>query len=62
LQKGVPLHLNKLESLFAKDDLPQVRLNWPTDPGEEIETDGQIDTRRTTGDQKSLLELSAQVN
>ena len=47
-------------------------LNWPSGSGEEDEnvkslqtdrqTDGQTDRRRTTGDQKSSLELSAQVS
>ena len=44
LEKAVALHLNKLESPSPKDALCQV---WLTD-------------RRTTGDQKSSLELSAQ--
>ena len=41
--------------------------NWPSGSGEEdenvksLQTDGQTD-RRTTGDQKSSLELSAQVS
>jgi hypothetical protein len=47
--------------------------NWSSGSGEEVEnvkvyrrtdrwTDGQTDGRRTTGDQKSSLELSAQVS
>ena len=42
--------------------------NWPSGSGEEdenvksLQTNGQTDRRRTTGDQKSLLELSAQVS
>ena len=42
--------------------------NWPSSSGEEVENvkslqrDGQTDGRRTTGDQKSSLELSAQVS
>ena len=46
--------------------------NWPSGSGEEVEnrkslqtdgqTDGQTDRRRTKGDQKSSLELSAQVS
>ena len=46
--------------------------NWPSGSGEEVEnvkslqmdrqTDRQTDRRRTTGDQKSSLELSAQVS
>ena len=43
-------------------------LNWPNGSGEEdenvksLQTDGQTDRRRTIGDQKSSLELSAQVS
>ena len=39
--------------------------NWPSGSGEEdenvksLQTDGQTDRRRTTGDQNSSLELSA---
>ena len=41
-------------------------LNWPSSSGQEdvkiLQTNGQKDGQRTTGDQKSPLELSAQVN
>jgi hypothetical protein len=42
--------------------------NWPSGSGEEVEnvkslqTDGRTNGRRTTGDQKSSLDLSAQVS
>jgi hypothetical protein len=43
--------------------------NWSSGSGEEVEnvkvyreTDDKTDRRRTTGDQKSSLELSAQVS
>ena len=53
LEKGVVLHLNKLESLSPNlDVLYQVGLNWPSGSGEEgshvkfFKTDGQRDDRR----------------
>ena len=41
--------------------------NWSSGSGEDenmksLQTNGQTDRRRTTGDQKSILELSAQVS
>ena len=75
LEKGWALHLNKLESPSPKDALCQVwlklaqwfwRRRWKcekfTDRRTDRQTDRQTDRRRTTGDQKSLLELSAQVS
>jgi hypothetical protein len=61
LGKGVPLHLKNLEFPLLKDNLCQ---NWPSGCGEEVENVKdyrRTDGRRTTGDQKSSLELSAQV-
>ena len=76
LERDYPLHLNKLESPLPKDDLCQVWLklvqrfrrrsrkckSLQTDRQTARQTDGQTDGRRTTGDQKSSLELSAQVS
>ena len=75
LEKGGALHLNKLESPPPKDVLCQVwlklaqwfwRRRWKcekfTDRQMDGRTDGRTDRRRTTGDQKSSLELSAQVS
>ena len=66
--KSVALHLNKLESPSPRDTLCQVWLKLAQWSGEEDEnvksslTDGRTDRRLTTGDQKSSLELSAQVS
>jgi hypothetical protein len=74
--KGDPLHLNKLEFPPPKDDFCQVWLKlaewfWrrsrkckslQTDRQTNGKTDGRTDGRRTTGDQNSSLELSAQVS
>jgi hypothetical protein len=72
LEKGDPLHLNKLETPLPKDDLCQVWLKlaqwfWRRSRKcKSLQTDGQTvrwtDRRRTTGDQNSSLELSAQVS
>jgi hypothetical protein len=63
LEKGDPLHVNKLETPSPKDDLCQVwskLTQWfcrKSRKCKSLQTDG-----RTTGDQKSSLELSAQVS
>jgi hypothetical protein len=65
LEKGCPFCLYKLESPPPKDDLCKVWLNWLSGSGEEVENVKvyrQTDGCRTTGDQKSSLELSAQVS
>ena len=75
LEKGGVLHLNKLEFPLPKDAFCQVwlkldqwfwRRRWKcekfTDGRTDGRTDGQTDRRRTKGDQKSSLELSAQVS
>jgi hypothetical protein len=73
LEKGYSLRLNKFESPPPKDDLCQVWLKLAQSSGEEVEnvkvyrqtdrqTDRQTNGRRTTGDQNSSLELSAQVS
>jgi hypothetical protein len=68
LEKGDPLHLNKLESPPPKDDLCQVWLKlaqwlWRRSRKcKSLQTDGRTDGRRTNGDQNSSLELSAQVS
>ena len=60
--------MKKLESPSPKDALCKFGWNWPSGSGEEdenvksLQTDRQTDRRRTTGDQKSSLELSAQVS
>jgi hypothetical protein len=61
LEKGDPLHLNKLESPTPKDDLCQVWLKlaqwfW------NVKVYRQTDGRQTMGDQISSLELSVQVS
>jgi hypothetical protein len=76
LERGNPLHLNKLEFPSPKDDLCQVWLKlaqrfWrrsrkckslQTDGQTDRQTDRRTDGRRTKGDQNSSLELSAQVS
>jgi hypothetical protein len=74
LEKDVPLHLNKLESPPPKNYLCQVWLKlakwfWRRSKKNvkvyrqtDGKTDGRPDGRRTTGDQNSSLELSAQVS
>jgi hypothetical protein len=72
LEKGYPLPLNKFESPSHKDDLCQVWLKlvlWFWSRSQKCkslqtdrQTNRQTDGRRTTGDQKSSLELSAQVS
>ena len=62
--KGVALHLNKLQSSSPRDTLCQVLLKlaqwfWRRRWKCEKFTDGRTDRRRSTGDQKSSLELSA---
>ena len=61
LEKGGVVHMNKLESPSPKETLCQV---WLIEIGQEGEnvTEKFTDRRRTTGDQKSSLELSAQVS
>ena len=75
LEKGGALLLNKLESPSPKDALCQVWLKFAqwfwrrwwkcekfTDGWTVTWTGGWTDRRRTTGDQKNSLELSAQVS
>ena len=71
LEKDGALHLNKLVSPLTKDALCQVwlklaqwfwRRRWKCKKFTDRQTDGQTDRRRTKGDQKSSLELSAQVS
>ena len=72
LEKDGALLLNKLEPPSSKDALCQVWLKlaqwfWKEDENAkslqtDVQTDGQTDRRRTTGDQKNSLELSAQVS
>jgi hypothetical protein len=68
LEKGDHLHLNKLETPLPKDDLCKVSLKlaqwfWRRSRKcKSLQTDGRTDRRRTTGDQNSSLELSAQVS
>ena len=58
MEKGGALQLKKLDSLSAKDALSKFVWNLPSGSGEEdenvkgLQTDGQTDRRRTTGDQK----------
>jgi hypothetical protein len=67
LETGYPLPLKKLESPSPKDDLYQVWLKlaqwfWiRSRKYKSLQMDRQTD-RQTTGDEKSLLELSAQVS
>ena len=72
LEKDVAFHLNNFESPLPMDALCQVWLNWSSASGKEVEkvkslqtsrrTNRQTDRRRTTGGQKSSLELSARVS
>jgi hypothetical protein len=68
LERGDPLHLNKLESPPPKDDLCQVWLKlvqwfWRRSRKcKSLQTDGKTDGRRTTDDQNSSLKLPAQVS
>ena len=72
-----PLHpWRNLNTLHPRIHCAKFGWKWPSGSGEEDEnvkslqtdrqtdgqTDGRIDRRRTTGDQKSSLELSAQVS
>jgi hypothetical protein len=65
LGKGIPLYLKNLESPPPKDDLCQVwskLAQWfwrRSRKCKSLQTDGQMDGQ--TDDQKSSLELSAQV-
>ena len=59
LEKGVALHLNKLESPPLKDALCQV---WFEIGPVVLEKKLKMCKRQTRGDQKSSLELSAQVS
>ena len=64
------LHLNKLELPSPKNALCQVWLKLPSGSGKDKsvkkftdrQTGGQTDGRRELGDQKTSLELSAQVS
>ena len=70
-EKDLALHLKKLESTVPKHALCQVWFSWPISSWEEDiwivytqadrQTDGQTYDGKT-GDQKSSLELSAQVS
>jgi hypothetical protein len=68
LEKGNPLLFNNLESPPPKDDLHEDWLKlaqWfrrRSRKCKSLQTDGQTDGRRTTEDQNSSLELSAQVS
>jgi hypothetical protein len=63
LEKGDPLHLNKLESPLPKDDLCQVWLKLAQSGyGEEVENVKVYRQMQTSSDQNSSLELSAQVS
>ena len=67
LEKGVVLNLKKFKSLSPKDTLCQVwkkltQWFWERRWICEKFTDGRIEGRRTTGDQKSSIALSAQVS
>ena len=71
LEKSMGLHLNKLESPPPKDAYVPSFQVWVLEKKSKIgkvyrqtdgQTDGRTDKRRTTGDQKSSLELSAQVS
>jgi hypothetical protein len=64
VEKDNPLHLNKLESSPLRMICAKSVWNWSCGSGEEVENVKvyrQTDRRRTTGDQNSSLELSAQV-
>jgi hypothetical protein len=64
LGKGIsPLFEKKIESPRSKDALCQVWLKLDSGSGDEVKNVKvyrQTDRRRTTGDQKTSLELSAQ--
>jgi hypothetical protein len=66
LEKGVPLHLNKLDSPPPKDDFCQIWLKlaqwfWRrSQKCRSLQTDGQRDNRRS--EYSSSFELSAQVS
>jgi hypothetical protein len=62
LEKGVALHMNNFEPPSIKDDLCQfwLQLAQPSSSRKEVENVKVY--RRTTGNQKSSLELSAQVS
>ena len=69
LEKGKALHLYKLESPLPKDalclvlvEISPVVLEKKMKMFTDRRTDRQTDRRRTKGDQKSSLELSAQVS
>ena len=71
LKKGVALCLYKLEFPSPKDALCQVWLKsagwywgrrWKCEKFANKQTNGRTDRRRTTGDQKSSLEFSAQMS
>ena len=60
LEKGVTLHLNKLESLYQRMHCAMFGWIWPSGSGEETENvkrfqpdNRQTDRRQTTGDQKA---------
>mgnify|MGYP003685984603 CR=1 FL=1 len=71
LEKGGALHFHKLEYLSPKDALRQVWLKlaqwfwrriWKCEKFTDGQMERQTDRRRTTGDQKCSLELTAQVS
>ena len=68
LEKGGPSIWTNLSSHHQGMPCVKFGWNWPSGSGEEDENvkslgkDGRTDRRRTTGDQKSSLELSAQVS
>mgnify|MGYP003692227413 CR=1 FL=1 len=68
LERAGPFIWTNLQPLNPRMLCAKFGGNWLSGSGEEdeivksLQTDGQTDRRRTTGDQKSSLELSAQVN
>ena len=68
LEKGGALHLNKLEFPLPRVLCAKFNWNWSSGSGEEdenvksLQTDGRTDRQRTTNDQKSSFELSAQLS
>ena len=70
--RAIPFIWTNLNPLHPRMFCAKFGWNWPSGSGEEDEnvkslqtdrqTDGQTDRRRTTSDQKSSLELSAQVS
>ena len=58
LEEGGAFHLNKLEFPSPKDACVKFGWNWPSG---SLEEDENANSLRTENDQKSSLELSAQV-